>query len=126
VFILNKNLLYLSIGAEQGNFESFESLDHWKCHFQSLLFSICSYRPPFLCVKTFLIPPVYKGKTLFPPPLHLPTTSPLPINNDHSLSGMLLLGSRINLINIYIDIFLFYCCINFNRKDTHKVGQVYG
>ena len=26
------------VGAEQGNFEHFESLDRWKWHFQSLLY----------------------------------------------------------------------------------------
>jgi hypothetical protein len=40
---------------------------------------------PFLCVKTFLNPPIYKGKTLFALP---PIYQPPPINNDHSLNGI--------------------------------------
>ena len=42
------------VGAEQGNFENFESLDRWKWHFQSLLYlfgiddlcvyAVCDYR----------------------------------------------------------------------------------
>jgi hypothetical protein len=33
--------------------------------------------PPFLFIETFLTPPpIYKGKTLFPPPSHLPTPTP--------------------------------------------------
>jgi hypothetical protein len=100
------------VGAEQGNFESFESLDRWKWHFQSLFYlfgiMICEsmlfviieirtldivfkfknfFDAPFLWVKTFLTPLFIKVKLRLPPS-HLPT--PLPINNDHSLSYQLL------------------------------------
>jgi hypothetical protein len=32
------------------------------------------FEPPFICVKTFLTPPIYKGKTSFapPPPIYQP------------------------------------------------------
>jgi hypothetical protein len=41
---------------------------------------------PFIRVKSFFDPPIYKGKTSFaPPPSISPPSPPLPINNDHSL-----------------------------------------
>jgi hypothetical protein len=64
------------VGAGQGNFENFESLDHWKWHFQSLLylfgimicesllFGIIEIRTPDMVFKfkKFLTPPFSRLK----------------------------------------------------------------
>jgi hypothetical protein len=48
------------VGAEQGNFENFESLDCWKWHFQSLFLL-------FVIIKIRTLDMVFKFKNFFDP-----------------------------------------------------------
>ena len=59
------------IGAEQGNFENFGSLDRWKWHFQSLLylFVIMTCESMlFVIIEIRTLYMVFKFKNFFDPP----------------------------------------------------------
>jgi hypothetical protein len=59
------------VGAEQGNFESFESLDRWKWHFQSLFYlfgiMICESML-FVIIEIRTLDIVFKFKIFFDAP----------------------------------------------------------
>jgi hypothetical protein len=59
------------VGAEQGNFEKFESLDRWKWHFQSLLYlfgiMICESML-FVIIEIRTLDMVFKFRKFFNPP----------------------------------------------------------